>query len=112
LIIIISICTAAGSTYLLEMAVLSRLTGEDSYEKAASVALKAIWNRRSHLNLIGSTIHTHTGKWLMQHTGIGAGIDSFYETLLKAGILTGDSYLLDSFGRAYDAVQIHTGYKV
>lgn len=42
----------------------------------------------------------------------GAGIDSFFETLLKSHILLGDMDLLEWFDAAYDAVQRHTVKKV
>jgi hypothetical protein len=42
----------------------------------------------------------------------GAGMDSFFETLLKSHILLGDSDLLQWFDDAYSAAQHHTLYKV
>jgi hypothetical protein len=44
------------------MGLLSRLTGDARFEKAARRALKAIWDRRSSINLVGSNIHAHTGR--------------------------------------------------
>lgn len=41
-------------------------------------------------------------------SGIGAGIDSFFETMLKSHILLGDVDLLEWFEDAYDAIQHHT----
>ena len=105
-------CTAAGGTFLLEMGLLSRLTGDSSFEVAAYKALKALWMRRSPLGLVGSMIDTVTGLWQTQHTGIGAGIDSFYETMLKGYILFGDRSLLLWFEEAYNAVQKHTLFNV
>ncbi len=101
-------CTAAAGTLILELGLLSRLTGDPRYERAARRALKALWERRSAINLVGSTIHAGTGKWLQRHTGIGAGIDSFYEYLLKAYVMFGDEDLLGWFNTAYAAVQDHT----
>lgn len=101
-------CTAAAGTLILEMGLLSRLTGDPRYERASRRALRAIWDRRSAINLVGSTIHAGTGKWLQRHTGIGAGIDSFYEYLLKAYVMFGDEELLQWFNTAYAAVQDHT----
>ena len=43
---------------------------------------------------------THT------HAGIGAGIDSFYEYLLKAYVMFGDEELLRWFNIGYAAVQV------
>ncbi len=35
--------------------------------------------------LVGNTLHTDNQEWLRKDSGIGAGIDSFYEYLLKVG---------------------------
>ena len=37
--------------------------------------------------LLGNTLHTDNTDWLRKDSGIGAGIDSFYEYLLKVAIL-------------------------
>ncbi len=66
------------------MGLLSRLTQNRTYEAKAKRALEAVWSRRSQLNLVGSLIHVQSGRWLQTHSGIGAGIDSFYETVFKS----------------------------
>lgn len=76
-------CPAAGASFLLEMGMLSKLTGDEKYIRLARRATDAIWSRRSKLDLVGSMIDVETGKWVQKHTGIGAGIDSFYETVFK-----------------------------
>lgn len=101
-------CPAAGASFLVEMGLLSRLTGDPRYELAGRKAIKAVWERRSDINLIGAMINIKSGKWVQTHSGIGAGIDSFFETLLKSHILLGDMDLLQWFDDAYDAVQEHT----
>lgn len=105
-------CPAAGGTFLLEMGLLSRLSGNATYEVKAAKALSALWNRRSSLGLVGSLIDTSSGKWQHSHTGIGAGVDSFFETMLKSYIMLGDDKLLVMFQEAYGAVQNHTQHKV
>lgn len=105
-------CTAAGTSYLLEMGLLSRLSGNPVFEKVAHTALKSLWEKRSKLNLVGSLIDTHTGKWVGVHTGIGAGIDSFYETMIKSAILLGEPTLMGWFEEAYDAIQAQTNFDV
>ena len=37
--------------------------------------------------LLGNTLHTDSAEWLRKDSGIGAGIDSFYEYSLKVLIL-------------------------
>lgn len=37
--------------------------------------------------LLGNTLHADNAEWLRTDSGIGAGIDSFYEYLLKVAML-------------------------
>ncbi|TDL29347.1 alpha-mannosidase [Rickenella mellea] len=98
-------CTAGAGSLMLEFATLSRLTGDERFEKAAFKAFFALWNRKSDIGLVGNTINTWTGKWLSPEvTGIGAGIDSFYEYALKWYILSGDVEFLDVWHEAYAAI--------
>ncbi|KAJ3081811.1 ER degradation-enhancing alpha-mannosidase-like protein 1, partial [Quaeritorhiza haematococci] len=102
-----STCTAGGGTLVLEFGVLSRLTGDDTYERLAKKALFQLWDMRSSLGLVGNTLDMQTGKWIHSTAGIGAGVDSFYEYLLKAYILFGDPEYLTAFEEAYAAVMRH-----
>jgi mannosidase alpha-like ER degradation enhancer 2 len=52
--------------------------------------VRAIWNRRSSRGLLGNHINIFTGEWTYKDAGIGHGIDSFYEYLLKAAIYFDD----------------------
>ena len=89
-------CAAAAGTMLLEFSRLSRLTGDRRYASVAREAVDAIWKRRSaRTDLVGSTICATTGRWLTQGTGIGAGVDSFYEYLVKAALYEDDPVLLE-----------------
>jgi len=90
------------------MGLLSRLTGNPIFETAARKASKGLWERRSNRNLMGSLFNVANGQWELTHTGIGAGVDSYYETLLKSYILLGDDSLLYWFEEAYQAIQSHT----
>ncbi|TPX31952.1 hypothetical protein SmJEL517_g04857 [Synchytrium microbalum] len=100
-------CTAGAGTLILEFGILSRLTGNKVFERVAKKALRAIWERRSKLDLWGNSLNIQTGKWIHAMSGIGAGIDSWYEYLLKAYILFGDIEYLDMFETAYAAVLSH-----
>lgn len=53
------------------------------YEQVAKTAMKAIYDARSSLGLLGNTIDTESGEWIRKDGGVGAGIDSFFEYLLK-----------------------------
>ncbi|OCF41757.1 hypothetical protein I317_04461 [Kwoniella heveanensis CBS 569] len=100
-------CTAGAGSLLLEFALLSRLTGDDRFESLAHNAYMAIWNRRTQQNLLGNTIGTH-GHWLPPgFSGVGAGMDSFFEYGIKAGIMLDDDTYYDIFYDSYAAVQTH-----
>lgn len=75
---------ALAGSLILEMGVLSRLTGDSRYEAAALHALRKLWGMRSSLNLVGTTLDVFTGKWIEYSSGIGAGnaLDKYpYDTL-------------------------------
>ncbi|KAF7433136.1 alpha mannosidase-like protein [Pleurotus ostreatus] len=98
-------CTAGAGSLILEFATLSRLTGDDRFEKAAYKAFFALWNRKSDIGLVGNTINTFSGLWSHPEiTGIGAGIDSFYEYALKWYILSGEVEFLDVWKDSYAAL--------
>jgi len=80
-------CSAGAGSLVLEFTVLSRLTGDPRFEELSKRAFWSIWSRRSDLDLIGSGIDAETGNWIGTWTGIGAGIDSFFEYALKSHIL-------------------------
>ena len=76
-------CTAAAGTLVLEFGALSRLTGDPKYEAAAKRAALAVWRQRSGHDLLGAHVNLKTGAWTQADAGIGRGIDSFYEYMLK-----------------------------
>ncbi|PLN77719.1 seven-hairpin glycosidase, partial [Aspergillus taichungensis] len=80
-------CSAGAGSLVLEFAVLSRLTGDGRYEEMAKRAFWAVWNRRSEIGLIGNAIDVESGRWIHSYTGIGAGVDSFFEYAVKSYIL-------------------------
>ncbi|KAF2711885.1 glycoside hydrolase family 47 protein [Pleomassaria siparia CBS 279.74] len=80
-------CSAGAGSLVLEFSTLSRLTGDPRFEAAAKQAFWAVWLRRSSIGLIGAGIDAETGQWVSPYTGIGAGIDSFFEYSLKTHIL-------------------------
>ena len=43
--------------------------------------------RNPGTGLLGNTLHTDDAEWSRKDSGIGAGIDSFYEYLLKVAYL-------------------------
>ncbi|GAQ84904.1 Glycosyl hydrolase family 47 [Klebsormidium nitens] len=97
--------TAGCGSLILEMGTLSRLTGRHQYEDAALWALRKLWAMRSPADLMGTTLNVETGQWIEFSGGIGAGVDSFYEYLLKAYILFDEPAYWASFHKAYLAAQ-------
>ncbi|XP_053623709.1 ER degradation-enhancing alpha-mannosidase-like protein 3 [Plodia interpunctella] len=98
-------CTACAGTMILEMAALSRLTGNPIYEQKAHKAMDRLWRIRHRTSdLMGTVINIHSGDWVRKDSGVGAGIDSYYEYCLKAYILLGDEKYLARFNRHYNAV--------
>ncbi len=75
---------------LIEFGTLSKLTGKPVYYDKAKRALVEVYNRRSPIGLVGSSINVETGKWIDTTSHISGGIDSYYEYLLKCSILFGD----------------------
>ncbi|WEW59874.1 glycoside hydrolase family protein [Emydomyces testavorans] len=80
-------CSAGAGSLVLEFTVLSRLTGDGRFEEFAKRAFWSVWIRRSEIGLIGAGIDAESGKWVNSYTGIGAGIDSFFEYAFKSHIL-------------------------
>lgn len=95
-------CTAGVGTFIVEFGALSRLTGDPIYEEVALNALYALWKHRSPIGLFGNHIDVQTGRWTAQDAGIGAGVDSYYEYLVKGALMLNRPELLEMF---------HTGRK-
>ncbi|XP_050308914.1 ER degradation-enhancing alpha-mannosidase-like protein 3 [Anthonomus grandis grandis] len=98
-------CTACAGSMILEMAALSRLTGEPIFEEKAHKAMDELWKMRHRSSdLMGTVLNVHSGDWVRRDSGVGAGIDSYYEYCLKAYILLGDDKYLHRFNRHYSAI--------
>uniref|UniRef100_A0A6M2CNA5 alpha-1,2-Mannosidase n=1 Tax=Rhipicephalus microplus TaxID=6941 RepID=A0A6M2CNA5_RHIMP len=80
-------CTAGVGTFLIEFATLSRLTGNPVFEQVALRALRALWKARTSIGLVGNHIDVQLGIWTATDSGIGAGVDSYYEYLVKGAIM-------------------------
>jgi len=86
---------------MLEFGLLSRLTGDSTYEEAAKNALLALDRSAAKLTFMGSQINVDDGSWVYAASGIGAGVDSLYEYLIKSYILFGDPYFLEFYTDIY-----------
>lgn len=54
---------------------------------------------------IGNTLDVQTGHWTGQTSGIGAGMDSYYEYLFKSFILFGEEEDLETFYSSYETIK-------
>ncbi|KRX88333.1 ER degradation-enhancing alpha-mannosidase-like protein 2, partial [Trichinella pseudospiralis] len=97
-------CTAGIGTFLLEFGTLSRLTGNYTYERAALNALQQLWNHKSSIGLVGNHIDVQTSMWTATDAGIGGGVDSYFEYLVKGGALINSESLLKHFKGKYRKV--------
>lgn len=102
-------CTACAGTMLLEFGVLSRLSNNPIYEEKAKRAVVYLFNKRSVRGLLGNTFNVDKGTWVRRQSGVGAGIDSYYEYLLKAYVSFGDEDYLNMYIETYSSVQAYTG---
>ena len=90
-------------TYIVEFGTLTRLTGDSVFYKKAKKALRAVYQRRSAIGLVGTTINVDTGTWVDKSSHIGAMIDSYYEYLLKGFRLFKDPDLGDMWKHSVNA---------
>ena len=103
-------CTACAGSMILEFAALSRLTGEKVYEQKASKAMDVLWAaRHRQSNLVGNVLNVNTGDWVRRDSGVGAGIDSYYEYVAKAYVLLGEDKYLERWHSHYSAVMKYLG---
>ncbi|CAI9720187.1 degradation-enhancing alpha-mannosidase 1 [Octopus vulgaris] len=101
-------CTSGAGTLLLEFGVLSRLLGDPVYESVARRAVESLWKYKSNVTgLLGNVINIQTGEWVGIMSGLGAGLDSFYEYLLKSFIMFGDNEDLKKFNESYETIKFH-----
>lgn len=77
-------CTSGAGTLLLEFGMLGILLDDPIYDKVARKAMKSIYSRRNNVTgLLGNELNIHTGEWLSVMSGLGAGLDSYFEYLIK-----------------------------
>ncbi|KAJ9583476.1 hypothetical protein L9F63_022184, partial [Diploptera punctata] len=99
-------CPAGAGSLVLEFGLLSRLLGDPVYEGYARRANKVLWNlREKTTGLLGNVIDVESGRWVGRLSGLGAGLDSFYEYLLKSYIMFGESEDYEMFAEAYRKIK-------
>jgi Glycosyl hydrolase family 47 len=96
---------AEGGSYIFEMGTLSYFTKNPLYYQTAMKAERALYSRRSSLNLVSQTIDIRTGQWVDTVSHIGACIDSYYEYLYKSWLLFRDPELKQMWDTSIAAIQ-------
>jgi mannosyl-oligosaccharide alpha-1,2-mannosidase len=97
-------------TIIAEFGTLSRLVGDDRYYRAAKNASKAVFDRRSPLNLVGTTLNIETGAWVDPTASVHPPVDSYFEYLFDGWDLFHDRDfktwfdILNTAGVAHEAV--------
>jgi ER degradation enhancer, mannosidase alpha-like 2 len=99
-------------TLILELGTLSRLTGKPVYFERAKRALMEVAKRRSAIGLVGEEIDVRSGKWLSRTSHVGGGIDSYYEYLMKCGLLFEDGECRAAWTDAKRALDAHLADEV
>ncbi len=94
-------------TSLIEFGTLSKLTGNPVFYEKSKRALVELFNRRSKIGLVGSTINVETGSWVDKTSHIGGGIDSYYEYLLKSWLLFGDQDCKNMWDESIKAINTY-----
>ncbi|MCQ4085168.1 glycoside hydrolase family 47 protein [Streptomyces sp. RB6PN25] len=93
-----SVPLAEIGTNILEFGVLSQLTGNPKYYRASKLAYRAAIQRRSSLNLLGTTMNIETGEWTdSTDAAPNPPADSFYEYLWGGWAMFGDTDCLGWF---------------
>lgn len=91
-------------TLMLEFGTLSKLTGNNEYYKKAKHAVVQLYNRRSDIGLVGTTINVETGEWQNTESHISGMIDSYYEYLLKSWLFFKDNDFKTMYDSSISAV--------
>ncbi|KRZ54036.1 ER degradation-enhancing alpha-mannosidase-like protein 1 [Trichinella nativa] len=101
-------CVAGAGTLLVEFGVLSRLLNDPTFENAARRVNEVLWKSRNcRTGLLGNVIDIQTGEWVVTTSGLGAGMDSFYEYLLKGYLLFGQESDFEMFTIFYSTIKQH-----
>jgi len=67
--------------------------------------MDVLWSaRHRQSNLVGNVLNVNTGDWVRKDSGVGAGIDSYYEYVAKAYVLLGEEKYLERWNTHYNAV--------
>jgi len=71
--------------------------------------MDALWHYKSTIGLLGNHIDIESGRWTAHDSGIGAGIDSYFEYLAKGAIFLQKPELMHMFN---EYKQVRTMLKI
>jgi mannosidase alpha-like ER degradation enhancer 2 len=77
-------------TLMIEFGTLTKHTQDSVFYNNAKKAMLGLYERRSEIGLVGTTIDVETGEWQNKEAHISGMIDSYYEYALKSWLLFGD----------------------
>ena len=77
-------------TYIPEWGTLGRAVGDKRYFDMAKRSVKALFDRRSKIDLVADTIDIETGEWKSRRASVGPPSDSYFEYLWDGWQLFGD----------------------
>ena len=95
---------AEAGSYLFEFGLLSYFTENPTYYRVAKRATRALYERRSAIDLLGRDVNVETGEWTVTASMVGCFVDSYYEYLYKAYRMFGDPELLTMWNTLYPAI--------
>ena len=67
--------------------------------------MRSLWHHQSNIGLVGNHIDILKGKWTAVEAGIGAGVDSYYEYLVKGAALLQRPELMQMFVKGRESVE-------
>jgi mannosyl-oligosaccharide alpha-1,2-mannosidase len=81
---------AEVATYIPEWGTLGKAVGDRRYYDMAKRATRALFDRRSKIDLVADTINIETSEWKSRRASIGPPCDSYFEYLWDGWQLFGD----------------------
>jgi mannosyl-oligosaccharide alpha-1,2-mannosidase len=78
------------ATYVPEWGTLGRAVGDRRYFEMVKRATRALFDRRSKIDLVADTINIETGAWVSRRASVGPPSDSYFEYLWDGWQLFGD----------------------
>lgn len=90
-----------------EMFMLSRLSGDSRFGKAAMEAMLTLHSKRSKIGLVADRIDVTTGRWTSRRASVAPPVDCYYEYLWDMWRLTGEERFRDAYRLTTAAVLKH-----